>query len=95
MKNSRDPVGTGRCIAFVHSEAHDELWTPCTNATADESLFCPTHRDAIDGAMMGLVSRRPTTEQLYNSALAEMSSAATVLHRLQAPIPSGQGANSK
>jgi len=24
-------MSTKRCIAFVHSEAHDELWTPCPN----------------------------------------------------------------
>jgi hypothetical protein len=40
-------VKVKRCIAFVHSEAHDELWTPCPNrACPNRACGAPAERPA-------------------------------------------------
>ncbi len=47
-----------RCIAFVHSAAHNELWTPCGRPAPPGDVFCSYHRDAIAGVVFGLLDRQ-------------------------------------
>jgi hypothetical protein len=46
------------CIAFVQSLAPwpDPLWTRCMLPTLRGDRFCPPHRRALDGAVMGFVA---------------------------------------
>jgi len=44
-----------RCIAFVHSEAHDELWTPCVEAAGRGGVLCRNHGEALAGVFLGLL----------------------------------------
>ena len=42
------------CAAFVPSNVSPEFWMPCTAPAIARELFCVVHRDAVDGAMLGL-----------------------------------------
>ncbi len=64
-----------RCIAYVRSGRDGNAWVSCTRRATAESLFCRGHRDAANGAVLGLLVRgfperaeqgqsvRPRTEQ--------------------------------
>jgi hypothetical protein len=43
-----------RCVAYVPSFAAPELWMPCAMVAAESDRFCTQHRDALDGAVLGL-----------------------------------------
>jgi hypothetical protein len=45
-----------RCVALVHSGAHEDLWTPCVRPAQAGGLLCLEHRDALDGVLLGLES---------------------------------------
>jgi hypothetical protein len=45
-----------RCVGFTRSRAHHEMWTPCVRAALPSDRFCITHRDGLNGALMGLAN---------------------------------------
>jgi hypothetical protein len=44
-----------RCIAFNHSEERPREWMACKRRTRCGDQFCTIHRDALDGAILGLL----------------------------------------
>jgi hypothetical protein len=46
------------CTAFVPSSVSPEFWMPCTAPALGRGLFCVVHRDAVDGAMLGMHAAR-------------------------------------
>ncbi|MGB8674955.1 MAG: hypothetical protein WCD27_11440, partial [Candidatus Acidiferrales bacterium] len=42
-----------QCIGFVHSPAHEELWTPCERQVTEKGPYCREHRDGLIGALLG------------------------------------------
>ena len=49
-------MNKARCVAFVHSRTHEDLWTPCVRPAQACELLCNEHRDALDGVLLGLES---------------------------------------
>ena len=45
-----------RCVGFTRSRIHHEMWTPCVRPALPRDRFCITHRDGLNGALMGLAS---------------------------------------
>jgi hypothetical protein len=45
------------CIARVRSRTHAMIWTPCTRSALRRDRFCAAHRDALDGAVLGLCAQ--------------------------------------
>jgi hypothetical protein len=54
-----------RCIALVPSCVHKSLWLPCARPVPQgrHDRFCARHREALDGAMLGLHANGYTDEQ--------------------------------
>ena len=52
--DARGTTAVKRCVAFVLSSVSRELWLPCTTAAAASDKFCVEHRNALDGAVIGL-----------------------------------------
>ncbi len=50
-----------RCIAFNHSDERPREWLACKRRTRRGDRFCTIHRDALDGAILGLLQ----WEQLF------------------------------
>ncbi len=46
------------CAAFVPSSVSPEFWMPCTAPVIGRGLLCVVHRDAVDGALLGLHAAR-------------------------------------
>ena len=42
-----------RCVSFVHSRRHAAAWFRCARRARRGDVFCPTHRDTLDGAVIG------------------------------------------
>ena len=43
------------CVAFVRVGKRAQAWSPCARAAIAGDRFCAMHRDALDGAFLGLV----------------------------------------
>jgi hypothetical protein len=54
-----------RCIALVPSSVHESLWLPCARPVPQrrDDRFCALHREALDGAILGLHARGYMDEQ--------------------------------
>ena len=52
-----------RCMALARSRVHDSLWLPCANAALPRDHFCWMHREALDGAILGLHAHRDPAER--------------------------------
>jgi len=50
-------------MALARSRVHDSLWLPCGNAALLHDRFCRMHREALDGAMLGLHAHRDPAER--------------------------------
>src|SRR5277367_6327459 len=56
------PRTTFRCVAFTSSDAAEfppslheaRHWTRCPTRSQHNDHFCPAHRDALDGVILGL-----------------------------------------
>ena len=44
-----------RCIAFNHSAERPREWMACNRRTRRGDRFCTIHRNALDGAILGLL----------------------------------------
>jgi hypothetical protein len=44
-----------RCINLIHSTHHPSAWSRCPRPALPGKLFCRSHRNALDGAIMGLL----------------------------------------
>ena len=44
------------CIALAHSRVCESMWLPCARVARTGDHFCDAHRDALDGAFMGLLN---------------------------------------
>lgn len=74
-----DSVSKARCVALVHSRAHEDLWTPCVRPPQAGGLLCREHRDALDGVLLGLESSEVVPQDqpaAYRYILAGPGSAA-------------------
>lgn len=45
---------TNRCVGFVRLNGGKKGWLPCGRRAGVGDYFCSTHRDALDGALLGL-----------------------------------------
>lgn len=45
------------CIALVPSATQAMIWNPCRQRALRHDSFCATHRDALDGAVLGLCAK--------------------------------------
>jgi hypothetical protein len=65
--DSRESVVPVKCIAYVRSGRDGNAWMSCTRRVAAETVFCREHRDAANGAVLGLLVRgfpeRPDKKQ--------------------------------
>lgn len=80
-------MSKARCVALVHSRTHEDLWTPCVRAAQPGGVLCREHRDALDGALLGLESSDvvPRSQPAsYRYILAEPG-----------PVPRGGGGAAK
>src|SRR5439155_23531363 len=51
-------VAMRHCAAFEPSSVSPEFWMPCTAPAIGRGLYCVVHRDAVDGAMLGMHAAR-------------------------------------
>ena len=52
------------CAAFVLSPEAPQIWTPCTWPAAFGDRLCKMHRDALDGALLGLLAAKVRESRL-------------------------------
>jgi hypothetical protein len=45
-----------RCMGFVRSPAHDELWTPCLRYALPQNILCSSHLEGLEGSLLGLAN---------------------------------------
>lgn len=45
-----------RCMGFVRSPAHDELWTPCLHYALPQNILCASHLEGLEGSLLGLAN---------------------------------------
>jgi hypothetical protein len=77
-----------RCIAYEHSQAHKDLWTPCTTPSATNDFLCRAHRDALIGVFLGLQDARdPITEIEEARKAAQWAGKILAALRYKAPKP--------
>jgi hypothetical protein len=43
------------CVGFVRSQLSGSAWTRCARKAARPGRLCAEHRDALDGALMGML----------------------------------------
>jgi hypothetical protein len=46
-----------RCVGFVRVRGGKKGWLPCKHRAGLGDSFCDAHRDALDGALLGLFGR--------------------------------------
>lgn len=45
-----------RCVGFTRSRTHHQMWTPCLRPALSRDRFCRSHREGLNGALMGLAN---------------------------------------
>ncbi len=62
-----------RCVGFIRSPDHPHIWTRCEHRATSGDRLCPRHRDALDGAILGLTQweQRPSGAAKENEATAK------------------------
>jgi hypothetical protein len=45
-----------RCVGFLCSRAHEQSWNPCAQPALPRDRFCLSHREGLNGALLGLAS---------------------------------------
>jgi hypothetical protein len=63
------------CIALVPSETDPMIWNTCTHTALGNDCFCAEHRDALDGAVLGLCVRASEKEAVGSKAAATAKAA--------------------